>query len=192
MLSSSLSTFYRIRNQERKENLIFFLDTPYVRAAITRDLQLLENQLPYFLLKYLFEEGAFLNFTKEDYPNRDRFLILCHRFFFNSENDDFPEPNDQIQHFTDLRRYFLLMDFLQRDQKQEKHVRDLPTATKLHGSGVKFKGIEGGSSHKISCELVSRFTCTLRIPCFNSCQLPIRILYLTACELRIPCIEIDN
>ncbi|KAK2650749.1 hypothetical protein Ddye_018238 [Dipteronia dyeriana] len=95
------------------------------------------------------------------------------------------------------------MDFLPRDQKQGEHVRDLPTATKLHGSGVKFKGIEGGSSgvkfkkgieggssgfkfkkgieggssRKISCELVPR---------------AIPIPYFKACELRIPCLEIDD
>ncbi|TXG49573.1 hypothetical protein EZV62_025448 [Acer yangbiense] len=167
----------------------FFLDTLHVRAAITRDLQLLENQLPYFLLKNLFVKGAFLNFTKKDYPHHDPFLILSLRFFFNTGNEVFPKPKNRIQHFTDLIRYFLLMDFLQQDQKQGEYVRDLPTATKLHGSGVKFKKqeIEGGSSLKITCEYVPR---AIRIPYFKSCQLPIP--YFKACELRIPCIKIDD
>ncbi|KAK0580830.1 hypothetical protein LWI29_006703 [Acer saccharum] len=124
------------------------LDTAYVRTAITRDLQLLENQFPYFLLEELFEEGAFDNYTKIEYPYRGGpFLSLSHLFFFGKDL----EPDNEIrlhkiQHFTDLRRYFMLMNFLPRVQNQRENIRDLPTATKLHGSGVKFIRIEGGSS----------------------------------------------
>ncbi|KAK2650780.1 hypothetical protein Ddye_018269 [Dipteronia dyeriana] len=168
----------------------FFLDTACAKAAITRDLQLLENQLPYFLLQNLFVKGAFRNVTKKDYPHQDPFLILSLRFFFNyKKNDkknDFPKPKKRIEHFTDLVRYFLLKDFLQQDQKQEDSptetklecVRDLRTATKLQGSGVKFtKGAEGGSSLKITCEYVPR---------------AIPIQYFNACVLQIPCFEIDD
>ncbi|KAK0581959.1 hypothetical protein LWI29_019928 [Acer saccharum] len=109
----------------------------------------------------------------------------------------------EIQHFTDLRRYFLLMDFLPQDQNQGEHVRDsptagdqnqgehvrdLPTATKLHGSGVKFKKeIEGGSSIEISCEYVPR---AMRIPGFKGRE--IRIPFIKELRLQIPRFEIDD
>ncbi|KAK0582969.1 hypothetical protein LWI29_031710 [Acer saccharum] len=170
-----------LKNAEQKREFDFFLDTTCVKAAITRDLQLLENQLPYFVLEKLFEKGSFHNFTKENYPDIDPFLILSHRFFFDTKNDVIPKPKDQIkpykiQHFTDLRRYFLLMaDFCPRE-KQPAHIRDLPIATKLHGSGVKFKkGIEGRSSLEISGEYVKR---AIRIPYFKALS-----------ELQIPFIK---
>ncbi|KAK2650758.1 hypothetical protein Ddye_018247 [Dipteronia dyeriana] len=192
-----------LKNVERaeKSKFDFYLDTTYVRATITRDLQLLENQLPYFVLKSLFAKGAFHKFTKKDYPHRGGpFLSLSHLFFFGY----FPEPDNEIrqheiQHFTDLRRCFLLMDLLPRDQKQGGHVRRnsttstardhvsaVPTATKLHWSGVKFKkGIEGRSSLGISCEYVPR---AIRIPPCGELQIP----FIKEVMLQIPRIEIDD
>ncbi|KAK0606546.1 hypothetical protein LWI29_000476 [Acer saccharum] len=145
----------------------FFLHTPTMLNAIDHDLQLLENQLPYFVLQKLIEQGAFHNVTNEKNPDHDPLLILSHKFFLNSKPVVFPKPNYQIKHFTDLRRYFLLKNFCPVEEPGE--IRDLPIATKLHRSGVKFMmGIE--DSLEISCKHVKN---AIRIPYLKSCELPI-------------------
>ncbi|TXG71974.1 hypothetical protein EZV62_000553 [Acer yangbiense] len=160
----------------------FFLHTPTMINAIYRDLQLLENQLPYFVLQKLIEQGAFHNVRNKKNHDHDPLLILSHKFFFNSKPDVFPKPDYQIQHFTDLRRYFLLMNFC--PEKELGELRDLPIATKLHRSGVKFKmGIE--DSLEISCQDVKN---TIRIPYLKSCELPIP--WIKGLELQIPRFEI--
>ena len=63
----------------------FFLHTPTMINAIDRDLQLLENQLPYFVLQKLIEQGAFHNVTNEKNPDHDPLLILSHKFFLNRQ-----------------------------------------------------------------------------------------------------------
>ncbi|KAK0606591.1 hypothetical protein LWI29_001241 [Acer saccharum] len=164
--------------------LDFFLDTPRMRVAINLDLQLLENQLPYFFLQELFEKGDFQNVTNKVYPDQDPFLILYLKFFSYREPYVFPNPDYEIEHFTDLRRQLLLMDF--SPEKEPGDMRDLPIATKLHRSGVKFKkGSEDQSSLKICCKDAKN---AIRIPYLKSCELPIP--WIKELQLQIPRFEI--
>ncbi|TXG71976.1 hypothetical protein EZV62_000555 [Acer yangbiense] len=162
----------------------FFLHTPTMLNAIDHELQLLENQLPYFVLQKLIEQGAFHNVTNEKNPDHDPLLILSHKFFLNSKPVVFPKPNYQIKHFTDLRRYFLLKNFCPEEEPGE--MRDLPIATKLHRSGVKFKmGIE--DSLEISFKDVKN---AIRIPYLKSCELPIP--WIKELELQISRFEVHD
>ncbi|KAK3173903.1 hypothetical protein Dsin_032544 [Dipteronia sinensis] len=146
-----------LRNDEAKNKTGFdsLLVTPIRKAAIKLDLQLLENQLPYFILEELFLLG---DVAKPSGEGHDPLLILASRFFFDSELDLHKYNKYDLRHFTDLRRCFLLKEFIP-PKNINKHIRDLPYATKLDGSGVKFKkGSEDRSSLDISCEYIMRST----------------------------------
>ncbi|KAK0607234.1 hypothetical protein LWI29_011897 [Acer saccharum] len=176
-----------LKNVSEVRPFDFFLDTTRMRVAIKRDLQLLENQLPYSVLQKLFEKGDFQIVTNEEFPDHDPFLILYRNFFFYRKPFFFPNPNYEIEHFTDLRRHLLVMDF--RPEKEPGEMKDLPIATKLHRSGVKFKmGSKDQSSLKISCKDVKN---AIRIPYLKSCELPIP--WIKELVLQIPRFEIwDN
>ncbi|TXG62557.1 hypothetical protein EZV62_009551 [Acer yangbiense] len=94
------------------------------------------------------------------------------------------QPNDIT---IDIKEFEELKEIL-GPKEQPAHIRDLPIATKLSGSGVNFKkGIEGRSSLEISCEYAKR---AIRIPCLKSCEL--RIPCIKKLELQIPRFEIDD
>ncbi|TXG66788.1 hypothetical protein EZV62_008063 [Acer yangbiense] len=88
--------------------------------------------------------------------------------------DGFPTSSLDIKHFTDLRRYSL-MEHHPTAKKQEKVV-DLPCATKLHESGVRFRCAKEG------CMLDLKFDTNKRgiLPFFK--------VY----ELQIPCFTVND
>jgi hypothetical protein len=96
-----------------------------------RDLMLLENQLPFFIIKKLFDHtfpsrGGFPSFTE-----------LTFKYFksFNTQNLP-PNPEPTPMHFVDLLwRFYLLESLPKRTGKEVKHVYN---ATQLDGKGLKF------------------------------------------------------
>ncbi|KAJ4705203.1 hypothetical protein OWV82_022013 [Melia azedarach] len=163
-----LRYFYRIQSE-------FLLFKPRLRAAIRLDLQLVENQLPYFLLKGLYKL-AFPepNAKAERYPP---FFLLSCLFFQDGMFNGIPEEVE-VKHFTDLRRYILTRI---HPRHSFGFPGNLPCAHRLQESGVKFKGV---ATH---CLLDLKFEKKmLRIPCFNVFKIPI----WKVCELQIPRIQI--
>ncbi|KAL5794980.1 hypothetical protein ACOSP7_003574 [Xanthoceras sorbifolium] len=165
-----------LRNDQVKTRSRFdiLLDTPIQKAAIKLDLQLLENQLPYFVLKELCVRLDVVKPSGEVSYNNP-LLVLASRFFYDCEMDPLTYNTVHIQHFTDLRRRFLLKRFSPQNNIRGKLIRDLPRATKLHESGVKLeKGIEGRSSLEISCEYISNSLLQI-IPCIKLQELALQI-----------------
>ncbi|KAK3195152.1 hypothetical protein Dsin_026462 [Dipteronia sinensis] len=120
----------------------FLLEKPRYRNSIKRDLQLLENQLPYFVLNELymsaikgFYSGPYKGSANTDPPS---FLhISC--YYFGYKSYDISKMVG-VKHFTDLRRY-VLMQKRPTSETPEKVV-DLLCATKLDKSGVSFKHVK--------------------------------------------------
>ncbi|KAJ4705205.1 hypothetical protein OWV82_022015 [Melia azedarach] len=163
-----LRYFYRIECE-------FLLFKPRVRAAIRLDLQLLENQLPYFLIK-----GLYMLAFPETNPKAERyppFFLLACLFFQDVMFDGIPEEVE-VKHFTDLRRYILIRI---HPKQSFGFPGSLPCAHRLQESGVNFK------SASTECLLDLKFEKKmLRIPCFNVFKIPI----WKVCELQIPRIQI--
>ncbi|XP_031272556.1 UPF0481 protein At3g47200-like [Pistacia vera] len=117
-----------LRNFEEDES-DFLLVIPAEKIALKLDLQLLENQLPYFLLEGLYKLVV----------SSPSFIYLCLKFFWDQMFDSVPDQKE-FKHFTDLRRRALVKSYLDQEFDDHEYSEiDLPCAAKLHESGVKFK-----------------------------------------------------
>lgn len=139
-----------------EETTDFLLDTPYL-TVILSDLQLLENQLPFFVLNELYRL-AFPDpkARTEGYPS---FIYLSCKFFFpNKQLSEIGVGIEEVKHFTDLRRHFMTKKLyqLQEPTGSRGTVTDVPCAVKLNESGVKFKCNEGECSLDVSFKKVKK------------------------------------
>ena len=101
---------------------------------IIYDLVLLENQLPFFVLKKLFK----LIYPK--WSNSFSLIDLTFKFFVNFNVQNIP-PQNVIDHFTDLIRIFHLpqLQSLPERKTGSEMVTLSYSATQLHEAGVKFQ-----------------------------------------------------
>ncbi|XP_041020260.1 putative UPF0481 protein At3g02645 [Juglans microcarpa x Juglans regia] len=147
----------------RQNNILL---NPISWHAITLDLQLLENQLPFFALEILFSLACA---SDDVHPS---FASLAVKVFEIEDirNQEFPgNLGDQqpIRHFVDLSKAFFLPSsrkllVLPHESNDLPSADHLYSASQLYEAGVKFKV----SSSK--CLLDLKFTNgTLEIPCIN-------------------------
>ncbi|KAK2650751.1 hypothetical protein Ddye_018240 [Dipteronia dyeriana] len=111
----------------------FLLKRPLI-ITIMSDLQLLENQLPYSVLDDLFTK-AFPNEVSLSFFN-----LQCSFFRMRPILSISKEP--QVKHFTDFIRCAFVMEVQTTMQSKGGHLFDLPNATKLKESGLKFRGLK--------------------------------------------------
>lgn len=113
------------------------LSQRWLRDFVCRDLILLENQLPYFLIEKLFDKA---------FPHRGSlpsFLELTYTYFkfFNVQALD-PNPHDKIRHFTDLVRLLNVKGKMSRREKLSdevtKHILSYNVKA-LQEAGIKLK-----------------------------------------------------
>ena len=117
------------------------LTQSWLGRNITRDLILLENQIPFFVLQKLYDNVVPDENKKKEHTCFVHLAIEYFAFYDNqtcsshesdeTKKDRFEEP----KHFTDLIRCFYLP--AERESGCARHV--LRTATKLHESGVCFE-----------------------------------------------------
>ncbi|KAL5798938.1 hypothetical protein ACOSQ2_003758 [Xanthoceras sorbifolium] len=129
-----------------RKNEDFFLKNPKMRYDLTNDLLLLENQLPYYVLNDLYTKA---------YPSTEgnpSFFALCLWFFKNWYNFNWSfSEQPKVEHLTDLLRQTLVKE-VQLPVKPEEYIFDLPSATKLNESGLKFRGTENECFLALSLE----------------------------------------
>ncbi|KAG6701217.1 hypothetical protein I3842_08G154600 [Carya illinoinensis] len=128
---------------------------PLSWQAMMSDLQLLENQLPLFVLDILFSLACA---PDDEYPS---FTLLAIDFFERIRAQKLPQNLEaDARHFADLARAFFLPSLKLLRQRNLVCADHLYTASQLYEAGVKFKV----SSSK--CLLDLKFTKgTLEIPC---------------------------
>ncbi|XP_044478095.1 UPF0481 protein At3g47200-like isoform X2 [Mangifera indica] len=155
------------------------LDIEPVHSTLWTDLQLFENQLPYFIL----EETYKLAFDSIREPS---FMNLSDNFFgcFMGVRLSRLPPHLRVKHFTDWRRISLLENY-PRSVSAKGWIDDLPCAVKLHESGLKFKSITVEENQSVldiryekSKHLISFFE-------VNELQIPrLEVNDMTECLLR--------
>ncbi|XP_057458785.1 UPF0481 protein At3g47200-like [Lotus japonicus] len=190
-----LELFLRNSDQsERKKDYMF--TTSWIFKGIQRDLLLLENQLPMFLLEALHR--------KVYNGNCQSFVELAVNYF----EDYIPQSstNDQIKevminnfcHFTDLiRSFYLPKEVQEKGWEPSKHFtpenkRILKTATRLFEAGVTFEVVHNRAMLEIKfkrIQVLNWFLCLGCIPGFKffQCRLQMpqfKATQTTECVLR--------
>jgi hypothetical protein len=149
----------------------FIIGKPWLRAAIQRDLILLENQLPFFILEKLYRLAI-----DERKANYSSFLDLsCHYFEKYGMNKTKPGETKHYEalHFTDLVRHFLSFKHPKLESPDGKQIKNLYSATMLHQAGIKFKELPD--------------ECLLDIRAWKETENTVK-----KGELHMPPLEIDN
>ncbi|XP_031282066.1 UPF0481 protein At3g47200-like [Pistacia vera] len=125
-----------LRNKRHEGTGDSLLSIATVRYNLGSDLQLLENQLPYFVLDKIFKLASV-------YTCMPTLMELSFEFYrYNASLAlNIPTSQLQVKHFTDWKRNTLLENYPISGQVN-KRLTNLPSATKLHESGVKFKKID--------------------------------------------------
>jgi hypothetical protein len=102
----------------------------WLLGMVRRELLLLENQLPFFVIEELY------HLTLPSLSNTNPLIQLTFDFFkdFNIHNKS---PDVEIQHFTDLLRFFQLPPNLPNRVSEMSFPQY--SVTQLHEAGVKFK-----------------------------------------------------
>ncbi|KAL9425328.1 hypothetical protein AB3S75_032304 [Citrus x aurantiifolia] len=183
-----IELFFRWCSTKKSDD--FLIDRACLANAVRLDLQLLENQLPFFVLDGLHKLAS----PYLDPENDDRsFIALSCEFFRHCKaGEEINDKAEDILHFTHLSRYFKTRKYPKKSPEPEEEKRDLPCAAKLQGSavqgdlpcaaklqgsGVQFKGIIEEAS---LLEINFKERKWLGIPC------------LKVAELQIPRIEVDD
>ena len=127
-----LELFFRFY-EERWENDDPMIVEAWLLDVVRHELLLLENQLPFFVIEKLYQLTI---------PNDSNFpsLIQLAFYFFKSLNIHNKAPHVEIQHFTDLLRFFQLPPPNKLlSYRETKMVFHKYSATQLREAGVTFK-----------------------------------------------------
>jgi len=169
---------------------------------IARDLILLENQIPFFVLVELYETVVLHNQCKEHHISFVNLALKYFEFYdphvsssvengliCSSKETCKPKSEGNHAHFTDLIRFSYLPT--KKQQKEASHI--LRTATKLQDSGVYFE--KGDGKRKLlditfeKKQILSLCLCLGFLQCMNHFKARFRIPQLkvdhnTECLLR--------
>ncbi|KAM5559341.1 UPF0481 protein [Rosa sericea] len=107
---------------------------PRVIQDVYRDLLLIENQIPFFILEALYKE-----LDMKTWRAQPSLVTLTNEFFrYLVEVDKFPGP-EKVKHFVDFIRWYYLPKC---DNKSEKGIIfDVPSVTAMDEAGVKFEKV---------------------------------------------------
>ena len=110
----------------------------WMQPTLQSDLVLLENQLPFFVLEMLFQEQ---NFPDDVGFKLVSLRVLAFDFFrwYNFQHIPPEHFNVEIEHLTDLVRFFYLVNNEPLQYKSLVGAKLSYSATQLHEAGIKFK-----------------------------------------------------
>ncbi|XP_054781195.1 UPF0481 protein At3g47200-like [Prosopis cineraria] len=198
-----IELFLMIRKPEHHQDDIILKQT-WLNKGIQRDLLLLENQIPLFILDRLYTTVV------PEAERRGKFIELAYDYFrcfhpykkSKSYHDEAEKPNgyqqecsfrfglaqhnwkNEPKHFTDMIRYFYIYENLtQREKGLSSNV--LRTATKLREAGVSFEKVYDKNLLDIKFKKLSILSWFLFLGCIP------KFTYFKA-RLQIPQLKIDN
>ena len=174
-----------LKNDAKKEDEEdYILSKPWLVEGIKQDLMLLENQLPFFILKELYDQ---ISYAEKN--NEISFLDLACGYFSSSKSKI--PAGKEVKHFNDLVRYSYCPSI---QYKKGSSITRLYSATKLHGAGVMFrKGKEIDIQFK-KLPLLEIFPC-FNISWFLNCLPCLKCFPCLECMqtlLKVPTLTVDD
>lgn len=134
------------------------MDEPCLEYTIKRDLMLLENQLPYFILEKLFD--PIIPILR---PNETLRKLVIGHFDLETRKKKVKEDS-KFRHFTDLFRCVRVETLAEHGVGSDDFMDHMHNADKLYGNGINFKVVE---EEELSVEVSLKNGC-LMIPCFKA------------------------
>ncbi|XP_056175080.1 UPF0481 protein At3g47200-like [Syzygium oleosum] len=116
------------------------LTQPWVLPFLMRDLAKLENQIPWFVLKALFD--LTVGSWNESHPSLSKLALSCFNRTFHRPDADavLTKYSDwEGEHLLNFLRLTINPDSPETKQRPNKHLHLIQPATKLHLAGIKFK-----------------------------------------------------
>ncbi|XP_021827639.1 putative UPF0481 protein At3g02645 [Prunus avium] len=112
---------------------------PWMLTNIVPDMLLLENQLPFFILEVLFDPSK----VRVESAARPSIIKLSYHFFekvvglqMSEGASNFSSSSERPLHFVDFIRTLHLENL---DTSRAGRLQSIPSVTKLHQAGVKFR-----------------------------------------------------
>ncbi|KAI4346029.1 hypothetical protein L6164_013112 [Bauhinia variegata] len=131
---------------------------PWMAEDVLHDLILIENQIPFFVLKRIFKLAS----AKGDTGSLPSFLHITFKYFSRFNKQDLRPDGVKMQHFTDLLRTFCLPPSERLPKREINRVNYLRTTSELMEAGLVFES----SPNKCLLELEFQKG-VLRMPCFE-------------------------
>ncbi|XP_010271392.1 PREDICTED: UPF0481 protein At3g47200-like [Nelumbo nucifera] len=139
-----IAYFFMCENPSLRSEFDPVFHAAWTDAGLYHDMVLLENQIPFFVLEYLFK----LVNTTLNYKNSLVELSFSVFEEFLQKEDRVPNQNpnsSQVKHLLDLLRNYHLPSSERKKPKGDPMFNLPPTATELQEAGVKFKMITSNS-----------------------------------------------
>ncbi|KAJ0253209.1 hypothetical protein HA466_0122730 [Hirschfeldia incana] len=108
---------------------------PWMEIDVYRDMVLIENQLPFFVVKSLFD-------LQQGTDSVIQIILHCFSCYLHIEGENFKSEPD---HFVDFLRSFYLPEVPMKLEGTTLKAFNVPEATELLNAGVKFKPVETSS-----------------------------------------------
>ncbi|VVB06387.1 unnamed protein product [Arabis nemorensis] len=138
------------------------MDEPCLEITVKRDLMLLENQLPYFILEKLFEPRFLPKKKPQEFHDFRKSIIT---YFFAFKNKIRNDP--KFIHFTDLLRRVRVGTLPDDLTGKFNSIENMYNADKLHSGGVKFKAVNKEAvEEEVSFKAEFKKGC-LKLPCLR-------------------------
>ncbi|KAF8034334.1 hypothetical protein BT93_C0588 [Corymbia citriodora subsp. variegata] len=108
---------------------------PHMLNDVRRDMALLENQLPFFIVKKLF--GMAIGMHEK--PKRELLELVCLFFGLEWAMESEVKCSDQVKHFVHAISLSFLPSVRKEQNQNNEKTKFTPSATELEAAGVKLK-----------------------------------------------------
>ena len=177
-----MELFLKKSERDKRQQDEYLFDKLWICKGIELDLLLIENQVPIFTLKDLYE--CYVPNKGEEYPT---FFELAHKYFesyYPQKCSEETIDRTSSKHFTDFIRCFYIPKDLTLNNDADSFPVLLKTASELQKAGISFRAVHGKCLLDIKFEssFLNWFLC---LGCFRCSE-------CVKARLQLPQLQVDG